>query len=334
MVKVAEIVATMKPEDQRKPEVVRAYVQQAVDEIAASYSDLDPDQAWVHSDTVEFGTPIGAIGHLEGIGSLISVLERMCVRALKSQPLLFGMPEGVSEANANRQWEVHVQGVQALQGLASDVLSYLYTLALEAEGIAAEARFTFHELRAIEDLRDAQATFQKLTNAQLAEVLGYMEHDEASIYAVGHPAAETPIGVVGDEEDQPEDVEDGSTENPQGGKVGEGDTNDDDISGDDGANRLVHRNGHGTDTTGLSDHQFRTLVKSFSNPDTAIGVAYAMRYLSGRDVPKLTPKGGPEATGEETVRVDLGDVREAERDFDYRIPDQFIGILEAETVDV
>lgn len=323
MVKVAEIIATMRPEDQKKPEVVKAYVTAAVNEIAASYSDLDPDQAWVHSDTVEFGTPIGAIGHLEGIGSLISVLERMCVRALKSQPLLFGMPEGVSEANANRQWEVHVQGIQALQSLCATALSSLFTLALEAQGIAAEAKFSFKELRAIEDLRDAQAMFQRLTNAQLAEVLAYMGHDEAAIYAVGHPAAEdTPIGAVGDEEDQPEEDE-VDTEDPQAGKVGEGDTNDDDISGDDGAGRAVHGNGH------VSDTQFRTLLKVLGNPDTAIGVAYAMRVLSGRQVPKMEPKGTPEATGDENIRLDRSDLREAVRDFDYRVPAEFDGLLEA-----
>jgi hypothetical protein len=328
MVKVAEIIATMRPEDQKKPEVVKAYVTQAVNEIAASYSDLDPDQAWVHSDTVEFGAPIGAIGNLEGIGSLISVLERMCVRALKSQPLLFGMPEGVSEANANRQWEVHVQGIQALQSLCSAALSSLFTLALEAQGIAAEARFSFKELRAIEDLRDAQAMFQRLTNSQLAEVLGYMEHDEASIYYVGHPAAATPIGVVGDEEDQPPPGEDdGSTANPQGGKVGAGDDSDDDISGDDGANRLARRN------DAISDASFRTLVSVLGNPDTAIGVAYAMQILSGRLVPKMEPKGKPEATGKENIRVDKSDLREAIRDFDYRVPDEFDGILEATIAD-
>lgn len=329
MVKVAEIIATMKPEDQKKPDVVKAWVAQAVSEIAASYSDLDPDQAWVHSDTVEFGSPIGAIGNLEGIGALISVLERMCVRALKSQPLLFGMPEGVSEANANRQWEVHVQGIQALQSLCSAALSSLFTLALEAQGIAAEARFAFKELRAIEDLRDAQAEFQRLTNAQLAEVLGYREHDEASIYAVGHPAATTPIGVVGDEEDQPEeeDTQDGDTTNPQGGKVGEGDTNDDDISGDDGANRLVRRNGP------ISDASFRTLVSVLGNPDTAIGVAFAMQILSGRLVPKMEPKGKPEASGDERIRVDKSDLREAIRDFNYRVPSEFDGILEATIAD-
>jgi hypothetical protein len=233
----------------------------------------------------------------------------------------------VSEANANRQWEVHVQGIQALQSLCSAALSSLFTLALEAQGIAAEARFKFHELRAIEDLRDAQAMFQRLENSQLAEVLGYMEHDEASIYAVGHPAAETPIGVVGDEEDQPEDDEAGDTANPTSGEVGAGDTGDeDDIQGDDGANRVAGSNG------AVSDTGFRTLLKVLGNPDTAIGVAYAMRILSGRDVPKLTPKGGPEATGDETIRVDGSDLRESIRDFNYRVPDEYEGLLEAELV--
>lgn len=268
MIKVAEVIRTMKAQDQNDAAKVRAYVQAAIDQVASSYSDLDPDQAWVHTDTVEFGEPVGAIGHLEGVGELFSVLERMALRSLKTMPLLFGMPEGVSEANANRQWEVHVASIRAMQAIAESALSSLFTLYLEANGIAAQARFKFNEMRLIEELREAQTMFQLLENAQMAEVLGYMEHDEASMYAVGHPAAETAIGVVGNEDTGQGD---GS-----GGKVGAGDTGDEKpIQGDDGAKNIA-----GIDA----------LMRSLKQPSTAIGVAYALALLRNRDRQPATAK--------------------------------------------
>jgi hypothetical protein len=310
MVKVAEIIATMTPADQKKPEVVRAYVQKAVDDISNSYSQLDPDQAWVHSDTVEFGDPIGAIGHLEGVGSLFDLLERMAVRAMKSMPLLFGMPEGVSEANANRQWEVHVTSIKAMQKIAEEALSSGFTLCLEANGVAAQAKFKFDEMRAIEELREAQTLFQKGENAQMFELLGYMEHDEASMYAVGHPAAATPIGVVGDEEPEEEDTPEGT--------VAAGDTGDeDDIQGDDGAKR------------DREIDAIRTILES--RPETSIAVAYAMHHLA-RLVPKIDPKGGPKRTGDERITVDATDFRIARRDFNYRVEDTYRGILDADPI--
>lgn len=261
MIKVAEVIQTMKPQDQTDSAKVRAYVQGAIDQVASSYSDLDPDQAWVHTDTVEFGEPVGAIGHLEGVGELFSVLERMALRSLKTMPLLFGMPEGVSEANANRQWEVHVASIRAMQSIAESALSSLFTLYLEANGVAAQAKFKFNEMRLIEELREAQTMFQLLENAQMAEVLGYMEHDEASMYAVGHPAAETAIGVVGN-------VDTGQGDG-SGGKVGAGDTGDEKpIQGDDGAKNAT--------PTGME-----ALMRSMDMPSTAIGVAFGMALLRG-----------------------------------------------------
>jgi hypothetical protein len=322
MVEVAEIIATMKPDDQKDPEKVRQTVQRAVDQIADSYANLDPDQAWVHSSTVKFGTPIGAIGNLQGVDALVDVLERMCVRAMKSQPLLFGLPEGVSEANANRQWEVQVEGVQALQRLVESTLSSHFSLALEAVGIAATAKFKFHELRAIEDLRDAQAFFQKLENSQRAELLGYWTHDEAAMYAVGHPAAATPIGVVGDE------VPEGGTTNPanpEAGVVMEGDSGDeDDIQGDSGDNRS------------LRIQRIDRLIDAVGTPESAHAVAYALALWRARSLSPaearatMEPEGSPQASGNEAVTVDGTDVAAARREFDYRVPD-YAGILNAET---
>jgi hypothetical protein len=256
IVEVAEIMDAMPVNEKNDPEKVQAWVQQAVDDIANSYSSLDPDEAWVHSSTVKFGDPIGAIGSLEGIGPLFDILERMAVRALKSMPLLFGMPEGVSEANANRQWEVHVASIKAMQTIAENTLSSLFSLALEANGVAAQAKFKFEEMRLIEELREAQGRFQKLENAQLAELLGYMGHDEASMYAVGHPAeVSTEIGIVGDTA--------GAFNTP--GPVGAGDTGDEKpIQGNDGAKRM------------------RMLARVLGNPTTAMGVAYGMALLDGR----------------------------------------------------
>lgn len=255
MVKVTELIETMPRNDQGDPKKVQAYVQAAIDQIAASYSNLEPDQAWVHTDTVEFKVPVGAIGNLEGVAPLFGVLERMAVRALKSMPLLMGMPEGVSEANANRQWEVHVAAIRAIQNIVESALSSLFTLYLEANGVNAQAVFKFVEMRAIEELRETQTFFQKLENANSAELSGYYTHDEASMYAVGHPAATTQIGIVGDT----------FADNPNSGPVAPGDTGDEKpIQGDDGAKRI------------------EKITRALLDPAKAHGIAYALAILESR----------------------------------------------------
>jgi hypothetical protein len=142
--------------------------------------------------------------------------------------------------------------------------------------------------------------------------------------------------VVGDEEDQPEDAEDGDTANPTSGEVGAGDTGDeDDIQGNDGEGRIADLDGAIDQIVRrrepVTEDRFKTLERALAVPETAIGVAYAMALLNGRTVEKLEPKGSASATGTEPVRVSRVDFRRARNDFNYRQPG-YAGILEAEAV--
>jgi hypothetical protein len=187
---VTTLINTMPAEDRADGAKVKTWIDGVVSEVAQAYTALDPDKAWVHTDAVHIGTPIGAIGNLQGVAPMVDILERMNVRAAKTMPMMMGLPEGVSEANANRQWEMLAKSTEAMQELVEAPLSDLGTIVLEAEGVPAISKFTFLEMRSSEELRDAQALELRLANATTAEGLGYMSRDEASVYAVGHEPAE------------------------------------------------------------------------------------------------------------------------------------------------
>lgn len=164
-------------------------------DLLRAYAGLQPDDAFAHTNDIEVKTATGAIdtGVLEGVESMIEALERMAMRALKTTPLMMGLTDGMSEANANRQWEIYAAGAKSLQHLAETILARRFEVALEAQGIAADVTFQFAELRAAEELRDAQTMNAKLMNAILARDQGFIDQDEAAMMAVGHaPAAEGP----------------------------------------------------------------------------------------------------------------------------------------------
>jgi hypothetical protein len=201
------VIASLPPGMRSDQAKVREVVKAAVDAVAKAYSELEPDDAYVHTDDIEMGKPIGTVGDdlLGGVGGIVETIERMNVRGLKTMPLLFGITDAVSEANANRQWEIHAAGIKAIQHLCETPLSRLLTLALEAQGIGATVEFRFAEMRSAEELRDAQTLNQKLVNAELMESLGYESHEGASVYATGH---EPPADAEPEEE-----AEDDETEN-------------------------------------------------------------------------------------------------------------------------
>lgn len=188
--------------------------------IEQSYSRLEPDDAWVHTDTTEVNRASGAIdtSAMRGAGDLISAIERMCTRALKSMPLMMGGGDSVAETRANREWEIFGLGVTSLQQDCETLLGRLLELALQAQGLVARVEVRFAPVRSADALRDEQVQKLKLDNAIAAENAGYMDRDEASEYAVGHPAA-------GEEPDE---------------ETAEPETSDeDDIEAEPGENRLI-----------------------------------------------------------------------------------------------
>lgn len=176
-------------------EGVERLISNAIADVQSAYAKLQPDDAYIHSDEVEIKGPIGVTNgaNLSGIDSIIAVVERMLVRALKTTPLMMGITDGVSEANANRQWEILIAGVKALQHLLESMLNRFFRLACQAQGLLLDVNFEFSEIRASEAQRDALARSQEIDNAKKLYDMGLTDQDETAQELVGHePAEEEP----------------------------------------------------------------------------------------------------------------------------------------------
>jgi hypothetical protein len=161
---------------------MKAWGDSVVAAVKRVYETLKPENAYIHSDAVKVNQPVGALSNLSlgAIDALFSSLERMATRALKTMPLLMATTDGVSEANANRQWEIHAAGIKALQHLCEQTLEYIFRLALRAQGIQADVQMRFAELRAAELLRDAQVELLKVTIARAKYDNGWIDQDDAA----------------------------------------------------------------------------------------------------------------------------------------------------------
>ncbi len=175
-----------------KSDDFNAVIENLIGQVQRILSTLDVDEDFIHVDMYEYGTASGAIDatSLGGAGPVTEAVERMMIRAMKTMPLMMGVTDGVSEANANRQWEIFAAGIKALQHHMEQLLEQLLTLAMETLGIQTKVVVRFAELRAAEAQRDAETDLRKMFVAEKGELLGYMSRDEASLYAVGHKAAE------------------------------------------------------------------------------------------------------------------------------------------------
>lgn len=165
------------------------FVTAMVAEVETVYSSLQPDDAYIHTDNISQEVVGAATGnHLAGIDAVITALERMSIRALKTMPLLMGVNESVGDVQSNRQWEIHVAGIKSIQHYCETVLERLFVLSLQAQGVQARVDFKFAELRAAERLRDAQTEAMEIANEISKRDQGWQSQDEASEAITGSPA--------------------------------------------------------------------------------------------------------------------------------------------------
>lgn len=173
------------PETIADPEKLTRAVDDLIRQMEQKYADLQPDDAFIHTDSIVVGRPAGAIdsSSLGAVDGLTRYLERKLVRACKSAGFLFTLSESTTETQANRQIEAYLSGIQAGQHLCESLLEHLLNVALAAQGIRATVEFRFAVVRASEMLRDTQVDRERTLVGALRYYLGYYSQDEACEYA-------------------------------------------------------------------------------------------------------------------------------------------------------
>lgn len=193
-VSLEQLVQSMPPDLLGDTQRTREWLTSAVNEIATSYQQLEPDDCFVHTDVSQLNRPQGTLNDssLGAVGPLIEALERQLTRGLKSQPFLMGSTESTTETQSNRQFESLMASVESLQQLAEGLMEHMYNLALRAAGIPAVAHFRFKVTRRSELLRDEQAKQLMIANAVTAYARGWIDQDTACQMALDIDTADQP----------------------------------------------------------------------------------------------------------------------------------------------
>lgn len=173
------------------PETVTSILNAVVAQTREAFAGIQPHDNYITSSLIDIASPVGTLGAgaLGSVTGIIEALERMCTKAMKTMPLMQGITDGVSEANANRQWEIHTQGIKAVQHYAENLYGPAYELICQAQGVIVDVEVRFAELRAAEALRDEQTLNMRVLNAKLMQDYGWKTPLEAAQYATGEVSA-------------------------------------------------------------------------------------------------------------------------------------------------
>ncbi|WP_145052803.1 hypothetical protein [Paenibacillus xylanexedens] len=164
-----------------------------LNEIIEMYQNLDPDDTFVHYDSIEVGMAGGGSGGgaLIDPQKLMTVLDNMLMTGLKTLSTILGRRStGNTESFAKIEIKLYIQGVRAIQRVVERLMGRMLTAMLNLGGKQGIVKFQFEEIEIRTEMEQAQFNQIHLLNVALMRNEGWIDQNEAAMRAVGH----APVG--------------------------------------------------------------------------------------------------------------------------------------------
>lgn len=171
------------------------WLNEKLTEIITMYNNLEPDDTFVHYDSLEIDTVGGGKGGgaLFDPEKLFSVIDNLIMGGLKTCSTILGRRStGNTESFAKLEIKLYMKGVEALQEVVERFMSRALTLSLNIEGKQGYVEFKFTPVEIRTELEKAQFEQIHLQNIAYKRDQGWIDQDMASIEAVGSPSVAEP----------------------------------------------------------------------------------------------------------------------------------------------
>lgn len=168
-----------------------AFVGNFLAQLQEQYNALNPDDTFIHWDSVNVSNVGGAAGSID-FKSLANILDTQIVAGLKQLPILLGRNEGATTTHATVQWRIYALLIESLQRKTKRLIEWAHGTALQVAGFQSTATVTFASQPTSERLTDAQAMEAEIRSWLASIAAGFVTADEAANALYGHAAVETP----------------------------------------------------------------------------------------------------------------------------------------------
>lgn len=177
------------------------WLNERLQEIIEMYNDLEPDDAFVHYNSVEVG--MTGAGKSGGINidpeRLMQAVDSLVMSGLKTLSTILGRRStGNTESFAKIETKLYLKGVEAIQDVVGTVMSRALTFYLNLTGKQGVVEFTFNSAEIRTELEKAQFEQIALMNYAYMRDQGWIDQEEAAMRAVGHaPVTEPNYDALG-----------------------------------------------------------------------------------------------------------------------------------------
>ncbi|MEC0276816.1 hypothetical protein [Peribacillus frigoritolerans] len=171
------------------------WLNEKLGEIIGMYNNLEPDDTFVHFDSLEINT----VGGGKGGGAMIDpeklfgVIDSLIMAGLKTVSTILGRrTNGNTESFAKLEIKLYMKGVEAIQEVVERLMSRALTLALNIQGKQGLVEFKYKPIEIRTELEQAQFEQIHLQNVAYKRDQGWIDQDQASVLVTGAKAVAEP----------------------------------------------------------------------------------------------------------------------------------------------
>lgn len=157
-------------------------------DIINMYNNLNPDDAFVHYDSLKFGEAGGkGSGALIDPEKLMHVIDNLIQSGVKTLSTLLGRRgAGQTESYAKIEIKLYMAGLAGIQRYISSFMEKMLTIYLNMKGKQGIVEFNFNPIEIRTELEQEQFRSTRLNNIALMYDRGWISQEEAAMMAVGH----------------------------------------------------------------------------------------------------------------------------------------------------
>jgi hypothetical protein len=188
-IKVLEqlILERMPPYIRNNEEKKKKYLQDQLDSVVSMYEGLEPDDAFVHYDSVGIGVVETKGGAVLDPQRLMQIIDSQLVTSLKTLSTVLGRrATGNTESFAKIEVKLYIEGVKAIQRVVEIIITRILTIVLNYLGYQGIIEFKFNPVDIRTDLEQEQFLQIKILNQIAMRDQGWISDEEASRNITGH----------------------------------------------------------------------------------------------------------------------------------------------------
>jgi len=168
-------------------------------EIIAMYNSLNPDDVFVHYDSVEIGEAGGKGSSVIDPQKLTQAIDSLIQSGLKTLSTILGRRgTGSTESFAKIEIKLYLAGVAGIQRYISSFMEKALTMFLNIKGKQGIVEFKFKPIELRSSLEQEQFRSNLINNVISMYKMGWIDHTEASRIVTGHdPTEAAPLDIEG-----------------------------------------------------------------------------------------------------------------------------------------